>query len=127
LLTGITPKKLKPMYALRNKVQLIGNLGADPEIKTLDGGKKMARFNMATNESYNNSKGEKVTETQWHQVVAWGKAAELTEKLLFKGSEVAIEGKLVNRVYNNKEGEKKYITEVQLNEMLLLGDKKKES
>ncbi len=115
------------MYALRNKVQLIGNLGADPEIKTLDGGKKMARFNMATNESYNNSKGEKVTETQWHQVVAWGKAAELTEKLLFKGSEVAIEGKLVNRVYNNKEGEKKYITEVQLNEMLLLGDKKKES
>ena len=66
------------MYALRNKVQLIGNLGADPEIKTLDGGKKMARFNMATNESYNNSKGEKITETQWHQVVAWGKAAELT-------------------------------------------------
>ena len=115
------------MYALKNKVQLIGNLGADPEIKTLDGGKKMARFNMATNESYNNSKGEKVTETQWHQVVAWGKVAELTEKYLFKGSEVAIEGKLVNRVYNNKEGEKKYITEVQLNEMLLLGDKRKDA
>jgi single-strand DNA-binding protein len=114
------------MYALKNKVQLIGNLGADPEIKTLDSGTKMARFNMATNEAYRNSKGEKVTDTQWHQVVAWGKSAELTEKLLFKGTEVAIEGKLVNRVYSTKEGEKKYITEVQLNEMLLFGDKQKQ-
>jgi single-strand DNA-binding protein len=114
------------MYALRNKVQLIGNLGADPEIKTLDSGTKMARFNMATNESYRNSKGEKVTDTQWHQVIAWGKSAELAEKYLFKGTEVAIEGKLVNRVYSTKEGEKKYITEVQLNEMLLLGDKSKQ-
>jgi single-strand DNA-binding protein len=114
------------MYALRNKVQLIGNLGADPEIKTLDSGTKMARFNMATNESYRNSKGEKVTDTQWHQVIAWGKTAELAEKYLFKGTEVAIEGKLVNRVYSTKEGEKKYITEVQLNEMLLLGEKAKQ-
>jgi single-strand DNA-binding protein len=114
------------MYALKNKVQLIGNLGADPEIKTLDSGTKMARFNMATNEAYRNSKGEKVTDTQWHQVVAWGKSAELAEKLLFKGTEVAIEGKLVNRVYSTKEGEKKYITEVQLNEMLLFGDKQKQ-
>lgn len=114
------------MYALKNKVQLIGNLGADPEIKTLDSGTKMARFNMATNESYRNAKGEKVTDTQWHQVIAWGKSAELAEKFLFKGTEVAIEGKLVNRVYSTKEGEKKYITEVQLNEMLLLGDKGKQ-
>jgi single-strand DNA-binding protein len=81
---------------------------------------------MATNEAYRNSKGEKVTDTQWHQVVAWGKSAELAEKLLFKGTEVAIEGKLVNRVYSTKEGEKKYITEVQLNEMLLFGDKQKQ-
>lgn len=116
-------KKLLPMYALRNKVQLIGNLGADPEIKTLESGTKMARFNMATNEAYRNSKGEKVTDTQWHQVVAWGKSAELAERFLFKGTEVAIEGKLVNRVYSTKEGEKKYITEVQLNELLLLGDR----
>jgi single-strand DNA-binding protein len=115
------------MYALRNKVQLIGNLGADPEIKTLESGTKMARFNMATNEAYRNSKGEKVTDTQWHQVVAWGKSAELAEKYLFKGSEVAIEGKLVNRVYSTKEGDKKYITEVQLNEMLLLGEKHRPS
>ncbi|MFN5333792.1 MAG: single-stranded DNA-binding protein [Bacteroidota bacterium] len=109
------------MYALRNKVQLIGNLGADPEIKTLESGTKMARFNMATNESYRNAKGEKVTDTQWHQVIAWGKSAELAEKFLFKGSEVVVEGKLVNRVYSTKDGEKKYITEVQLNEMLLMG------
>ncbi len=113
------------MYALRNKVQLIGNLGADPEIKTLESGTKMARFNMATNESYRNSKGEKVTDTQWHQVIAWGKTAELAERYLFKGTEVAIEGKLVNRVYSTKDGEKKYTTEVQLNEMLLIGDKSK--
>ena len=113
------------MYALRNKVQLIGNLGADPEVKTLESGTKMARFNMATNEAYRNSKGEKVTDTQWHQVVAWGKSAELAERFLFKGTEVAIEGKLVNRVYSTKEGEKKYITEVQLNEMLLLGERSK--
>ena len=109
------------MYALRNKVQLIGNLGADPEVKTLESGTKMARFNMATNESYRNAKGEKVTDTQWHQVIAWGKSAELAEKFLFKGSEVVVEGKLVNRVYSTKDGEKKYITEVQLNEMLLMG------
>jgi single-strand DNA-binding protein len=115
------------MYALKNKVQLIGNLGADPEVKTLDSGTKMARFNMATNEAYRNAKGEKITDTQWHQVVAWGKVAELAEKYLFKGTEVAIEGKLVNRVYSTKEGEKKYITEVQLNEMLLLSDKQKQA
>ena len=95
------------MYALRNKVQLIGNLGAAPEIKTLDGGKKMARFSIATNESYKNAKGEKVTETQWHNLVAWGKVADVAEKYLTKGKEVVIEGKLVSRSYNDKEGSKK--------------------
>lgn len=85
----------------------------------------MARFSMATNETYRNAKGEKVTETQWHTIVAWGKVAELAEKYLTKGSEVAIEGKLINRSYTDKEGVKKYITEVQLNELLLLGDKTK--
>jgi single-strand DNA-binding protein len=113
------------MYALKNKVQLIGNLGTNPEVKTLDGGKKMARFSMATNETYRNAKGEKVTETQWHSIVAWGKVAELAEKFLSKGSEVAIEGKLINRSYTDKDGVKKYITEVQLNELLMLGDKSK--
>ncbi|MBS4064620.1 single-stranded DNA-binding protein [Lacibacter sp. MH-610] len=113
------------MYALKNKVQLIGNLGNAPEIKSITGGKKMARFSMATNETYRNAKGEKVTETQWHNIVAWGKVAELAEKYLSKGSEIAIEGKLVNRSYTDKDGSKKYITEVQLNELLMLGDKNK--
>lgn len=111
------------MYALKNKVQLIGNLGNVPEIKNLDGGKKLARFSVATNETYRNAKGEKVTETQWHNLVAWGKVAEIAEKYLSKGSEVAIEGKLTNRSYNDKEGNKKYVTEIQVNEVLMLGEK----
>ena len=114
------------MYALRNKVQLIGNLGNAPEVKTLESGKKMARFSVATSESYRNAKGEKVSETQWHTLVAWGKVAEIVEKYLTKGKEVAIEGKLINRSYDDKEGNKKYITEVQVNELLLLGAKTSE-
>ena len=113
------------MYALKNKVQLIGNLGSNPEIKTLDGGKKLAKFSIATDESYRNANGEKVKETQWHNLVAWGKVAEIVEKYLSKGSEVAIEGKLMNRSYNDKDGKKKYITEIQVNELLMLGEKSK--
>ena len=112
------------MYALKNKVQLIGNLGNNPEVKTLESGKKMARFSVATSESYRNANGEKITDTQWHTLIAWGKVAELAEKFLQKGSEVAIEGKLINRSYNDKEGNKKYVTEVQVNELLMLGEKK---
>lgn len=112
------------MYALKNKVQLIGNLGNNPEIRTLESGKKMARFSMATSETYRSNKGEKVTETQWHNIVAWGKVAEIAEQFLVKGSEVAVEGKLVNRNYTDKEGIKRYVTEVQVNEVLMLGDKK---
>jgi single-strand DNA-binding protein len=119
--TGGTKQKL--MYALKNKVQLIGNLGNAPEIKTTEGGKKLARFSMATNESYRNAKGEKITETQWHNLVAWGKVADIAEKFLVKGSEIAIEGKLMNRNYIDKAGVKKYITEVQVAEVLLLGEK----
>ncbi|HUM96796.1 MAG TPA: single-stranded DNA-binding protein [Chitinophagaceae bacterium] len=111
------------MYALKNKVQLIGNLGNAPEVKTFDSGKKMARFSVATSESYRNAKGEKVTETQWHNLVAWGKVAEIAEKFLTKGKEVAIEGKLINRSYEDKEGKKRTITEVQVNELLLIGAK----
>jgi single-strand DNA-binding protein len=112
------------MYALRNKVQLIGNLGGAPEIKELEGGKKMARFTMATDETYKNAQGERVTETQWHTLVAWGKVADIAEKYLSKGKEVAVEGKLVHRSYNDKDGNKKYISEVQVNELLLLGGDK---
>ena len=116
--------KFKVMYTLKNKVQLIGNLGNAPEIKTTESGKKLVKFSVATNETYQNSKGEKVKETQWHNLIAWGKIAEIAEKYLSKGSEVAIEGKLVNRNYEDKEGNKKYITEIQVNELLLLGAKK---
>jgi len=114
---------LKPylMNTLRNKVQLIGNLGNDPEIITLESGKKLAKFSIATNENYKNGQGEKVTDTQWHNIVAWGKTADIVEKYVTKGKEVAIEGKLTSRSYDTKEGEKRYITEVVCNELLLLG------
>jgi single-strand DNA-binding protein len=111
------------MYALKNKVQLIGNLGNAPEIKNTETGKKLARFSIATNENYRNAKGEKVTETTWHNLVAWGKVADLAEKFLLKGTEVVIEGKLINRSYTDKDGNKKYISEVQVNELLLLNGK----
>ena len=109
------------MNALRNKVQLIGNLGNDPEIVNMDSGTKLAKFSIATNETYKNAKGEKVTDTQWHNVVAWGKTAEIVENYLTKGNEVAVEGKLIHRSYENKEGEKRYITEIKCKELLMLG------
>jgi len=111
------------MYALKNKVQLIGNLGNAPEIKSMEDGKKMARFSVATNEKYKNANGEKITETTWHNLVAWDKVAEIAEKYLLKGSEVVIEGKLINRSYVDKDGIKKYISEVEVNELLLLDSK----
>ncbi|MBT8236054.1 MAG: single-stranded DNA-binding protein [Bacteroidia bacterium] len=109
------------MNAIKNKVQLIGNLGQDPEIVTLENGTKLAKFSIATNDSYKNKEGEKVTETQWHNVVAWGKTAEIVENYLAKGKEVAVEGKLMHRTYETKEGEKRYVTEVRCNELLMLG------
>ena len=111
------------MNSMKNKVQLIGHLGAAPEMKVFDGGKKMARINIATNETYTNASGEKVTDTQWHNVIAWGKTAELAEKLFTKGMEVLIDGKLVNRTYTDKEGNKKYVTEVQAQELLVFTKK----
>lgn len=111
------------MYALKNKVQLIGNLGNKPEIRSIDNGKKFARFSMATNEVYRNQKGDKITETQWHNLVAWGKVADIAEKFLNKGTEIAIEGKLLYRNYTDKEGNKRNVTEVQVNEILLLNNK----
>lgn len=109
------------MNALKNKVQLIGNLGNDPEITILDSGKKLAKFSLATNETYKNLSGEKVTDTQWHNIVAWNKTAEIIEKYLIKGKEVIVEGKLTSRSYQTSEGEKRYITEVVCSEVLMLG------
>ncbi|MGB7784596.1 MAG: single-stranded DNA-binding protein [Salinimicrobium sp.] len=109
------------MNTLRNKVQLIGHVGNAPEIVNLESGKKLAKFSIATNETYKNNKGEKITDTQWHNVVAWGKTAELVENYVPKGKEIGIEGKLTSRSYEDKDGVKKYITEVVCNELLLLG------
>ncbi len=111
------------MSTLRNKVQLIGNLGNDPEIITLESGKKLAKFSLATNESYKDSDGQKQTITDWHNIIAWGKTTDIIEKYLTKGKEVAVEGKLTNRSYETKEGEKRYITEVVINEVMMLGSK----
>ncbi|HET9056612.1 MAG TPA: single-stranded DNA-binding protein [Chitinophagaceae bacterium] len=111
------------MNTLRNRVQLIGHLGAAPEIKDLDSKKKLARMSIATNEIYINMKGEKIKETQWHTVIAWGKQAEFAEKFLNKGSEVVIDGKLLNKNYTDKNGIKKYVTEIQVAEILLTGSK----
>lgn len=111
------------MNALRNKVQLIGRLGAKVELKTVSGGTSMARFSLATNESYKNAKGDRVEETYWHTLVAFGKTAEIIQKYTDKGSEIGVEGKLVSRSYEDTNGQKKFITEVQVNEVLLMGDK----
>ncbi|KIQ23137.1 MULTISPECIES: single-stranded DNA-binding protein [Flavobacterium] len=107
------------MNAMKNRVQLIGNVGNDPEIKTLENGRKLAHVTIATNDKYTNDKGEKVEQTEWHRVTAWGKTAEIIEKYVVKGKEVAIEGKLTHRSYD-KNGEKRYVTEVVVSEILLL-------
>ncbi len=111
------------MNTLRNKVQLIGNLGNDPEIITLESGQKLAKFSLATNENYKDSNGQKQTKTDWHNIVAWGKTCDIIEKYVTKGKEIAIEGKLSNRSYDTKEGEKRYVTEVVVSEILMLGNK----
>lgn len=105
---------------MKNRVQLIGNVGNDPEVKTLENGKKLAHVSIATNDYYKNEKGERVEQTEWHRVTAWGKTAEIIEKYVVKGKEIAVEGKLTHRSYDDKNGEKRYITEVVVNEILLL-------
>ena len=111
------------MSTLRNKVQLIGNIGNEPKITNLESGNKVARFSMATNEYYRNAQGEKVQATQWHYVVAWDKKADIIEQYTYKGKEIAIEGKLISRSYTNEMGVKCYVTEIVASEILLLGSK----
>lgn len=106
------------MNSIRNSVRLIGNLGMDPEVKTFDSNKKMARLSLATSESYKNEKGEKVTDTQWHNLVIWGTQAQIAGDLLKKGDEIVIEGRLNNRSYLDKDGNKKYTSEIVVNEFL---------
>ncbi|MFP2994330.1 single-stranded DNA-binding protein [Spongiivirga sp. MCCC 1A20706] len=111
------------MSTLRNKVQLIGNIGNEPKITNLESGNKVARFSMATNEYYRNAQGEKVQSTQWHYVVAWDKKADIIEQYTYKGKEIAVEGKLISRSYTNEMGVKCYVTEIVASEILLLGSK----
>ena len=111
------------MGTLKNHVQLIGNVGQEPTITNLESGKKVARFSLATNEYYKDAKGEKQTETNWHTVVAWGKTAEIIEKFVSKGKELGVTGKLKTRTYTTDDGNERYVTEVEANEILLLGSK----
>jgi len=113
---------LKPeiMNALRNRVQLIGNLGQDPELKTLENGKKVTRFTLATSEEYKNAEGQKIKETTWHNIVAWNGLADIAEKYLKKGRQVAVDGRIVYRSYEDKKGVTKNITEIVLNDLLFL-------
>jgi single-strand DNA-binding protein len=106
---------------MKNSVQLIGHVGQEPEIKNLEGGKKLANISVATNEVYYHDNGDKLEQTQWHRVTAWGKTAEIIERFVTKGKEIAIEGKLIHRSYEDKNGEKRFITEVFANEILLIG------
>ncbi len=106
-----------------NKVTLIGNLGKDPEIQTLEGNIKVAKFSLATTENYKDSNGQNQSSTDWHNVVLWRGLADLTEKYLRKGSLVYVEGKLKTRNFDDKDGNKKYVTEIVAEQLLLL-DKK---
>jgi single-strand DNA-binding protein len=111
------------MNSLKNKVQLIGRLGSNPEMKTMENGNKLAKMNLATNDVYTNNRGERVEDTEWHQVVAWGKTAEIAEKYLQKGSEVMVEGKLTYREYTAKDGSKRMVTEIVVSSLMMM-DKK---
>ncbi|NNF01299.1 MAG: single-stranded DNA-binding protein [Bacteroidia bacterium] len=115
------------MNKLKNQIRLIGHLGKDPEIKEFNEGKKLAKTSIATSDSYTNKDGDKVEETQWHNLVAWGGIAEVFEKYLKKGSFIAVEGKLQQRSYEDKDGKTKYITEVNVQEMLMLDSKTKKA
>ena len=106
---------------MKNSVQLIGHVGQEPEIKNLEGGKKLANISIATNEVYYRENGDKVEQTQWHRVTAWGKTADIIERFVTKGKEIAIGGKLSHRSYDDKDGIKRYVTEVIADEVLLLG------
>lgn len=108
---------------MRNRVTLIGHLGNKPEVKTFEGDKKVVRISLATNETFKNKAGEKQTETTWHTVVAWGNLADILVKYTDKGSEIAVEGKLVNNNYTDKDGVKRYSTEIHISDLVLLGSK----
>ena len=109
------------MNNLRNKVQLIGNIGQTPEIVTFENGNKLAKLRIATNEKYKTLKGETVTDTQWHNAIAWGKTADIIEKYVKKGQEIAVEGRLIHESFDGKDGIKRYTSKIQINELVMIG------
>lgn len=115
------------MNSLKNRVTLIGNLGMDPDVKTTETGKKVTHFTLATSDGYKNADGQKVSETTWHNIVAWNGLADIAGKYLKKGKEVAVEGRIVYRTYEDKKGATKNITEIVLNDLLLLRNGEKQS
>ncbi len=115
------------MSSLRNRVNLIGNLGQDPEIKNLDSGKKLTKFTLATTEEFKNAEGQKVKETTWHNIVAWNGLAELAGRYLKKGGQVAVEGRIVYRNYEDKNGVTKYVTEIVIHDLLFLQTRKEQA
>ena len=110
-----------------NKVILFGNVGKDPEVKHLESNKVVAKFSLATNKSYTNQSGEKITDTSWHNIVLWGKLAELAEKYVKKGNSVIIEGEINYRSWEDKEGVTKYMTEIIGDKLHFAGGKKEET
>jgi single-strand DNA-binding protein len=112
------------MTTLRNSVQLIGRLGTEPETKTFGDNKTMVKFSFATSSYYKDKDGERVEETQWHNIVAWGGTATIAEKYLKKGQEIAISGKITYRSWDDKDGNKKYFTEIVANEFVMFNNKK---
>ena len=111
------------MNSHNNKVQLIGNIGQAPEIRTLDNGNKVARMSLATSERRKDATGGFITETTWHNIVIWGKQVDVIEKYVSKGKEILVEGKIVNRSYLDKNNDKRYITEIHVQSFKLLGSK----
>lgn len=110
----------KTMKALNNRVQLIGHLGADPEVKTFENGSVMARLSLATSERATGKRGEKAIRTQWHQLVVWGKLAEICGKYLQKGREIAVEGRIAYRAYTDNDGNSRLVTEITVNDLLMI-------
>lgn len=115
------------MNSLRNRVNLIGHLGQDPEIKNLENGKKVTHFTLATSEDFKNAEGQKVKETTWHNIVAWNGVADVAWKWLKKGGQVAVEGRLAYRSYEDKNGVTKNVTEIVINDLLMLSGQKEKA
>lgn len=110
-----------------NKVILVGNVGKDPEVRYLEGGAAVARFTLATSETYKNKSGEKITQTEWHNIVLWRNLAEIAEKYVKKGQQLYIEGRIRTRSYEDKDGVQKRIVEIQGDNMQMLGRRQEDA